>query len=92
MQPRVERKRGDAAVKQRKRRMERTKWLCEDCKAEGRYVPAKVVDHIKPLALGGSDEDSNTRNLCHSHHQIRTAEQFGHRKKVKIGVDGWPVE
>jgi 5-methylcytosine-specific restriction protein A len=58
---------------------------------QGRTEVASVVDHIKPLVLGGSDDDSNTRNLCHLHHQQRTAEQFGLKVKQSIGVDGWPT-
>jgi 5-methylcytosine-specific restriction protein A len=50
-----------------------------------------VVDHIKPLAHGGSDEDDNTRNLCGDCHYEVGGEQFGHRIKPKIGEDGWPV-
>ncbi|MAM40664.1 MAG: HNH endonuclease [Erythrobacter sp.] len=46
--------------------------------ADGRTELAIVVDHIVPLALGGSDEDGNTRNLCDPHHKAVTAEQFGH--------------
>jgi 5-methylcytosine-specific restriction protein A len=57
---------------------------------QGRTEVASVVDHIKPLALGGSDDDENCRNLCHLHHQQRTAEQFEHKVKQSIGVDGWP--
>lgn len=87
----VERLRGRSAVKQRKRRMQRTHWLCEDCLANGRTQAASVVDHIKPLAHGGSDEDENTRNLCDPCHVVRTAEQFGHKRKVRIGDDGWPI-
>lgn len=75
----------------RKRRMARTKWLCEDCLAKGRCQTADVVDHIVPLAHGGQDVDENTRNLCHECHEKRTAEQFGHRKRVTIGEDGWPA-
>lgn len=37
---------------------------------------ADVVDHIIPLAMGGSDEDENTRNLCHPCHHEVTGEQF----------------
>lgn len=91
MQERVERLRGRAGQAQRQRRLQRTKHLCEDCETEGRYVPATIVDHIIPLALGGSDEDENTRNLCDEHNRKRTAEQFGHRQKVEIGADGWPT-
>jgi 5-methylcytosine-specific restriction protein A len=87
----AERLRGRRAVDQRVRRMERTHWLCEDCLAEGRTEAATVVDHIIPLALGGSDDDVNTRNLCDHHNQVRTAEQFGYKRKVTIGADGWPT-
>ncbi|MFD1103706.1 HNH endonuclease [Sphingobium olei] len=48
------------------------------CLAQGRTELATRVDHIDPLALGGSDEDDNTRNLCEPHHKQVTAEQFGH--------------
>lgn len=84
--------RGRAAVAQRKRRMERTGWLCERCKKKGKTRPAHVVDHIVPLAKGGTDEDSNTRNLCNDCHYEVGGEQFGHRVKRQISVDGWPVE
>jgi 5-methylcytosine-specific restriction protein A len=49
-----------------------------------------VPDHIVPLTQGGSDEDSNIRCLCADCHQARTAEQFGHRRTVATGPDGWP--
>jgi 5-methylcytosine-specific restriction protein A len=50
-----------------------------------------VPDHIVPLTQGGSDEDSNIRCLCADCHQARTAEQFGHRRTVATGPDGWPI-
>jgi 5-methylcytosine-specific restriction protein A len=50
-----------------------------------------VPDHIVPLTQGGPDEDSNIRCLCADCHQARTAEQFGHRRKVATGPDGWPI-
>lgn len=82
---------GRAGVKLRKRRMERSHWLCEHCKAKDKTVVAEFVDHIKPLALGGKDIDENTRNLCGPCHDVVTTEQFGHRKRSQIGLDGWPV-
>lgn len=82
----VERLRGRPGQRQRERRLRRTHGLCEDCLAKGRTEVAAVVDHIIPLALGGSDDDANTRNLCKHHADIRTAEQFGHRVKVKSGA------
>ena len=89
---REKRLRGRAGMAQRQRRMRDAGWACKDCKAEGKDVPAAVIDHIVPLALGGRDEDENTRALCHKHHRKRTAEQFGHKERPKVGRDGWPVE
>lgn len=88
----AERLRGRAGVAQRKRRLARTNGLCERCLAKGRTVLATVVDHIKPLALGGTDEDKNTRNLCDPCHDEVTAEQFGQRQQQAIGADGWPID
>ncbi|WP_332717369.1 HNH endonuclease [Pelagibacterium mangrovi] len=70
--------RGRAGVKQRHRRMLRTNYMCELCQAKDIITIATVVDHVVPLALGGTDDDSNTRNLCDEHHRQVTAEQFGH--------------
>lgn len=79
----VERLRGRAGQKQRQRRLDRTDGLCERCQAKGIVRLADEVDHINPLALGGSDADSNTRNLCKPCHDEVTAEQFGHAHPVK---------
>nr|WP_132882306.1 HNH endonuclease signature motif containing protein [Sphingomonas sp. JUb134] len=62
--------------------------------AADRATIATVVDHIVPLAKGGSDEDENTRNLCDPCHQVVTAEQFGHqvaRGARGVGRDGRPT-
>lgn len=94
----VERLRGRRAMVQRERRMQRHNGLCWRClgverwqrNGLGRVTPAKVVNHITPLAHGGSDEDENTENLCRECDLIVTAEQFGHKRKPIIGNDGWP--
>jgi 5-methylcytosine-specific restriction protein A len=86
-----ERIRGRKGVKLRRQRLERSP-LCEDCLAEGKTTPATVPDHIKPLALGGDDVDSNIRTLCAEHHDKRTAEQFGHKPKRPLTLDGWGEE
>lgn len=91
----VERLRGRAGQAQRLRRLKRTAGLCEHCHKAGRTRAATIVDHIKPLAHGGSDLDSNTRNLCDDHHREVTAEQFGHQvARGKRGVDanGKPLD
>ncbi|MFC4295470.1 HNH endonuclease [Novosphingobium tardum] len=66
--------------------------LCRDCRSVGRTTAATVIDHIKPLAHGGLDVDSNCRALCRACHEDRTREQFGQRRKPRIGPDGWPMD
>lgn len=84
-----ERIRGRRGMALRERRLQANP-LCVDCKAKGIVRIAVTPDHIVPLALGGEDVDENTRNLCADCHRVRTAEQFGHRKRQEIGLDGWP--
>jgi 5-methylcytosine-specific restriction protein A len=88
----VERLRGRAGQEQRLRRLKRTHGLCEDCQDEGRTEVAVEVDHVVPLAKGGSDEDGNTRNLCRLHHEAKTAKDFGFKHRLPVGIDGWPIE
>ncbi|MBB4618973.1 HNH endonuclease [Sphingomonas abaci] len=91
----VQRLRGRAGQAQRARRLARTDGLCERCDADDRVTLATVVDHIVPLAKGGTDEDDNTRNLCDPCHREVTAEQFGHARQVALGacdVNGWPTD
>lgn len=80
---------GRAGVKLRKRRLAMQP-LCEDCLAKGLTTLAVTPDHIIPLAKGGTDTDDNIRCLCEPCHEARTAEQFGYKAKVTIGLDGWP--
>ena len=82
--------RGRAGVAQRVHRL-RAEPLCRDCALAGIVREATVPDHIVPLARGGSDEDSNIRCLCAECHAKRTAEQFGQRKTVAVGPDGWLI-
>jgi 5-methylcytosine-specific restriction protein A len=87
-----ERIRGRLGVALRRQRLANEP-ICRDCKDQGVKPPrlAVVPDHIQPLALGGEDADDNIRCLCAEHHRDRTAEQFGHRPKPRIGADGWPT-
>jgi 5-methylcytosine-specific restriction protein A len=68
--------------------------VCRDCAAKGLFRLATVPDHIVPLSMGGTDDDSNIRCLCNECHLKRSAEQLGYRyrKRVRIGLDGWPIE
>lgn len=47
--------------------------LCRVCLAKGIEAPTDVVDHIKPLAWGGSDSRSNKQGLCHPCHDEKSA-------------------
>jgi len=82
--------RGRAGVEQRRRRLA-AEPECRDCREVGKRTPSTVPDHIIPLALGGTDDDSNIRCLCAEHHRIRTAEQFGREAWRGVGPDGWPL-
>jgi len=38
--------------------------LCRYCRAEGRISPAKLIDHVFALSLGGSNDRSNLAPAC----------------------------
>lgn len=83
--------RGRKGMALRKRRLY-AEPLCRDCSAKGITTAATTPDHIRPLALGGTDTDDNIRCLCADCHAVRTAEQFGHKQpRPAIGADGWPA-
>ncbi|MCD7805600.1 MAG: HNH endonuclease [Oscillospiraceae bacterium] len=42
--------------------------LCERCLKQGRYVKVEEVHHIKPLADGGTNDESNLMSLCRKCH------------------------
>jgi 5-methylcytosine-specific restriction protein A len=90
--PDSQRIRGRAAVELRRRRLE-AEPLCRDCLARGIVRASAVPDHITPLALGGVEDgmvgSPNIRCLCDDCHRDRTAEQFGHRRKRPVALNGW---
>lgn len=47
--------------------------LCRVCLAAGKTSPSEMVDHIKPLSEGGSDERANKQGLCHPCHDAKSA-------------------
>ena len=66
--------------------------LCALCKAEGRTVAAREVDHVVPLHLGGTDDRANLRGLCKAHHRKVTREQEAGRGVVRgCNADGRPL-
>jgi len=57
-------------------RLTRARILARDpiCRDEsGCTARSTDVDHIVTKRNGGSDDDSNLRGMCHSHHSARTA-------------------
>lgn len=79
--------RGSAGVAMRKRRLARTKGLCEHCLKVGKTRLATIVNHIKPLAHGGQDVDENTENLCKPCDDVATAEWFSREPKAQTTAE-----
>jgi len=54
---------------------------CEDCKRLGRVRPAHEVDHVVPLAQGGTDSLSNLAAINDDCHRVKTLREsaVGHR-------------
>lgn len=57
--------------------------LCRSCRAQGRLVEARVVDHIVPVKQGGAElDDCNLQSLCKSCHNSKTFKETGGGSKV----------
>ena len=46
---------------------------CVDCARRGARVEAVEVDHIVPVAMGGTDDWENLQPLCAAHHRLKSA-------------------
>jgi len=70
--------------------------LCAHCLLKTPVVVslATQLDHIVPLYKGGKDFDkdngTNRQGLCDACHEAKTEIDMGYKKKIKIGVDGFP--
>ena len=47
--------------------------FCRECLKQGKHVRTDVVDHIIPLAWGGSDTRGNKQGLCDPCHDKKSA-------------------
>lgn len=66
---------GYAWSKLRLKALERDKHLCQMCLKRGIFTTATDVDHIVPLAQGGSDDMENLQSLCHECHKQKTCQE-----------------
>lgn len=66
--------------------------ICVRCASADRVRESVIVDHIIPLAHGGTDDESNLRGLCAVCHEAVTREQFGYWARKAFGADGLPVD
>ena len=59
--------------------------LCEQCKRDGFITSSQMVDHIKPMSLGGMALDiSNLQALCNKCHAKKSSrEGLEYRKGIK---------
>lgn len=51
--------------------------LCRFCRDRGRVTAAQEVDHVLPLADGGTHDRDNLRPLCKSCHSTHTGRSKG---------------
>ncbi len=59
---------------------------CRMCMAAGRGpIEATEVDHITPLADGGTHAADNLQSLCHRCHNAKTAQDKGRRGRGQRG-------
>ena len=61
--------------------------LCEDCKRRGKTTGGQVVDHIKPMNMGGHKTDlSNLQTLCTSCHNSKSGKEAWEYRNKKNNV------
>ncbi len=75
--------------------LQRDKHLCQSCIKAGRITRATEVDHIIPIAFGGTGEDSNLQAICETCHRAKTAQEANGGRPVTIrGCDtsGVPID
>lgn len=67
---------------------------CQEANPPRRTL-ATQLDHITPLHRGGLDFDrdngTNRQGLCEPCHELKSAEDLGHKPKG-CDADGWPTD
>lgn len=57
--------------------------LCRCCSAAGRVMLAVEVDHVRPLAEGGTDDPGNLQSLCHDCHVVKTRADIARLRGIR---------
>ena len=57
----------------------RDRGLCQVCAAAGRVQLAAEVDHVRPLAEGGTDAPENLQSLCTPCHLVKSSAEAARR-------------
>lgn len=70
----TERIRGRAGQRLRAQRLKQHPF-CRHCEAAGILKLTAIIDHIVPLAFGGTETDDNIQGLCEWHNAIKTAQE-----------------
>lgn len=76
----------------------RAKGRCQHCERKILAGEPKHRDHIKPLADGGKNVESNFQILCEACHRLKTGAENSERAKVKakaksiLGLRTTPVQ
>lgn len=71
--------------------LQRDQYLCQPCRRKGRITVATQVDHIIALANKGDDKPLNLQAICEPCHEAKTLIDSGHKPKVAISEEGWPI-
>ncbi len=60
--------------------------FCRKCLAAGKKVKTDVVDHVVPLAWGGSDDRGNKQGLCDPCHdeKSKAEREIGRRGRGRV--------
>lgn len=68
--------------------------LCQPCLRIGRLTPdCREVDHILPVAQGGTMHPGNLQVICHICHVAKTRREQGDcRPRYGCGPDGLPID
>ena len=58
--------------------------LCESCKRRDKVAAGQVVDHIKPINMGGHKTDlTNLQTMCHPCHNSKSGKEAWEYRKIK---------